>query len=240
MKKLFLYCAWLIISILGFNCLFYAQNKVGKSPKDVIQNQTPKRTPDFADRMQNPLFVNQIASAMWTLTHDYSDYKRSDEVMKTVLKYLQAFEKNNKGESKDLDQLGGEKALKDKLANWLTDEDQSIRAFSAVMLGVSGDKSYAPKLANLLQERKYKESDLIHYDRGRAAMALGMVDAKEYTQNLVDLLKSSNEFDRAGSAIGLGYLKAKDQADMVKKLLKDKDENVRQAAEGSLKLMGVN
>ncbi len=240
MEKLLICWAWLIISIFGFNCLSCAQNKVEENQKDSTPNQTSPKTNDFADRMQNPLFVNQITSAMWTLTHDYSDHKRSQDVMKTVLSYLEAFEKNKKGDSKDLESLGGEKALKDKLADWLNDEDQAIRAFSAVMLGVSGDKSYAPQLGKLLQERKYKERDLLHYDRGRAAMALGMLEAKEYTQNLVDLLKSENEFDKVGAAYGLGYMKAKDKSSVIEELLKDEDKMVRQAAKDSLKLMGVN
>lgn len=237
MKKTFTYCACLIITLLGFGGLSFAQNKVRESAKPAAQVENSKKAPDFAGRMQNPLFANQVAGAMWTLTHDYSDYQRSKEVMKTLLDYFQAFDKSKKGDSKDFDRLGGEKAFKDQLAKWLTEEDQSIRAFAAVMLGVSGDKSYAPQLANLLQDGKYKESDLNIYDRGRAAIALGMLEAKEYTQNLVDLLKSKNEFDRTGAVIGLGFLKAKDQSGAVRQLLKDKDKNVRQAAKESLEIM---
>lgn len=236
MKKLF-GCVWLLITLTIFSCLSCAQNTSVENQKDATKNQTIRESNEFLVRLNNPRFRNYFASATWTLTHDYSDSKRVDEVLKTVQNYFAAFEKNEKGERADYDRLGGVKAFKDQLAVWLNDEDQAIRAFSAVLLGISGDKTYAPQLANLLKERKDKEGDSIRYDRSRAAMALGMIGAVEYKQNLVELLKSANESDRTGAALGLGFLKAKDEIDNVKKLLKDKDENVRQAAEEALKLM---
>jgi HEAT repeat protein len=161
-----------------------------------------------------------------------------EEVLKTVQTYFEAIEKYEKGDRSALNQVGGIEAFKDKLSGWLSDDDQSIRAFAAVLLGIMRDKTYAPRLATLLKQRELTDAHL-HYDTGRAAMALGLLGAKEYTPNLVDLLNSSNGFDRAGAAYGLGWLGAKDQAAAVARLLNDKDENVRLAAIESLEMMGA-
>lgn len=236
MKKIFSHLLSLLIVLVGLNSIYYSQSKT----TETNQNQIACEPNDFFLRLSNPQFANQMMSAMWTLSHDYSDFKRMEQVLNTSQKYFVAFEKNAKGDCSELKQLGGIKAFKDQLVIWLNDDDQSTRAYSAVMLGISGDKSYSHQLASLLKKRKYKEKDLIQYDRGRAAMALGMIGATEYKQNLVELLKSINEFDRVGAVIGLGYLKAKDQIPVIKKLLKDKDENVRQAVQEVLKLLGTS
>jgi len=78
---------------------------------------------------------------------------------------------------------------------WLKDNDQAIRAFAATMLGISGDQSYSPLLAKLLVRKEQNADDLI-YDRGRAALALGLLQAKEYGKDLVTMLSSANEYDR--------------------------------------------
>jgi hypothetical protein len=213
------------------------------SKHQVIPQQSPPEqsqdVDEFLRRLKDEKLKNLLDGALWTVTHDYSEYKHMEEVLKTVQSYFEAIGKYEKGDRSSLDQLGGIKAFKDKLAGWLNDDDQAIRAFAAVLLGVSGDKAYAPQLANLLKERKYQDDDLLYYDRGRTAMALGLVGANEYTSNLVNLLNSSNEYDRSGAAYGLGFLGAKDQAKAVAKLLNDKDEGVREAAKESLEMMGA-
>jgi HEAT repeat protein len=107
------------------------------------------------------------------------------------------------------------------------------------MLGICGDRAYATQLGNLLKHTEYSSNDLLQYDRGRAAMALGLVGATEFTSALTALLRESNEYDRTGAAYGLGFLKAKDQAGAIAKLLDDEDENVREAAKESLEMMGA-
>lgn len=233
MKSLFT-LALLLNSLTFADCAAAEEFRSGN-----FQESPSQDVDEFLNRWKDQIHRNLFESATWTLTHDYSELVHMQEVLKTVQAYFEALVKYEKGDRSSLDQMGGVKAFKDKLSGWLNDDDQAIRSFAAVMLGISGDRSYAPQLATLLKERKYKDDDLIHYDRGRAAMALGLVGAREYLPNLVTLLKSSNEYDRAGAAYGLGFLKAKDQARAVATLVNDEDESVREAARESLEMMGA-
>lgn len=199
-----------------------------------------KDAADFLNRLKQERLRNLFQGATWTLTHDYREIKRVDEVMNYVQKFLEALVAYEKGNSAPLSQLGGVKSLKDRLAEWLLDSEQSVRAYAAVMLGICGDRAYAKQLANLLKPRKSNRNELIQYDRGRAATALGLVGAKEYTNTLVALLTSKNEYDRVGAAYGLGFLNAKAHAPAIAKLLNDKDEVVREVAKESLEMMGAN
>lgn len=212
---------------------------VAKSQSVSTNSKQSPEIDEFIKRFAVQEHRNLFDGALWTITHDYSDFKHMQEVLKTFQSYFEALGKYEKGDSSAIEKMGGIKAFKNKLAEWLNDDEQAIRAFAAVILGISGDKSFAPQLAELLKERKIKEGDLIRYDRGRAAMSLGLVGAKEYTSNLVKLLESSEENDRAGAAYGLGFLKAKEQAKAVANLLDDEEENVREAAIESLKMMGA-
>ena len=71
----------------------------------------------------------------------------------------------------------------------------------------------------------------------RAATALGMISAKQYTAKLAAMLNDPNEFDRGGAALGLGYIKAKKYQLAIGRLLYDKNESVRTAAEAALNIM---
>ena len=162
-----------------------------------------------------------------------------EEVLNTLQRYLSALEKYEQGDTSTLKQIGEIKQLKDQLAIWLDDSDQAIRAFAATMLGISADQTYAPQLAKLLV-RKDQKSDLLIYDRGAAARALGLLQAKEYGKALVTLLSSTNEYDRGGAVQGLGWMGDKEYAKAVAQLLDDKDENIREAAKQALEMMGAS
>lgn len=205
----------------------------------VIQAVEMKDAADFLNRLKQERHINLVQGATWTLIHDYRDYKRVEEVMSFVQKFLQALDEYAKGNAAPLSQLGGLKPFKDQLAELLTDNEQCVRAYAAVMLGICGDRAYTKQLANVLKPRKLRQDELIEYDRGRAAMALGMVGATEYTNTLVRLLRSKNEYDRVGAAYGLGFLKAKAHAPAIAKLLDDEDEAVREVAKESLEMMGA-
>jgi HEAT repeat protein len=205
----------------------------------VIQAVEMKDAADFLNRLKQQQHINLVQGATWTLVHDYREYKRVEEVMNFVQKFLQALDAYAKGDPAPLSQLGGLKPFKDQLAEWLTDNEQCVRAYAAVMLGICGDRAYTKQLANLLKPRKYNANDLLEYDRGRAAMALGLVGATEYTNTLVRLLRSKNEYDRVGAAYGLGFFKAKAHAPAIARLLEDEDEAVREVAKESLEMMGA-
>jgi HEAT repeat protein len=205
----------------------------------ICQDPLAKEVSEYLARYKEQRIQNLVEGATWTLIHDYSEHKHMEEVLKQVQNFFEALAAYEKGDSSALSQFGGVKGFKEKLAHWLDDDDQAIRAYSVVMLGIFGDHEYADELAGLLKPRKYKSNDLIHYDRGRAAMALGLVGAKEYTAKLANLLKSSNQYDRSGAAYGLAFLGAKDQARAIAKLIDDGNEGVREASRESLEMLGA-
>jgi HEAT repeat protein len=98
------------------------------------------------------------------------------------------------------------------------------------MLGIAGDRSYAPAVAKLL-DKKDPPVDLGKFQppissRGRAAMVLSLMGAREYVPRFVVMLKSSNHYDRSGAVMALGKLRAKDHAKDVASLLNRKEPQV--------------
>src|SRR5215475_14246846 len=185
-----------------------------------------QQTDEFIKRLKDERALGLMESATWTLIHDYSNKSRIDEVLDTMKSYFEAIEKYERGDRSSLEQMGGVKAFKDKMAALLAEDDQAVRSFAAIMLGVSGDRRYAPQIAKLLKEIN-QEDKFGRYDRGRAAIALGLLVAKEYTSDLAVLLRSDNHYDRSGAAQGIGLMGAKDQAKAVALLLDDDNEDVR-------------
>lgn len=213
--------------------------------KSVVKRQTPppaaaqkKELDRLVGRLKVKEHVNLLQGAMWTVTHDYADSRRTDEVLNEFVNFLTAVGEYEKGNPAAVEKIGGLPAFREKLIIWLADEDQSIRAFAAIVAGIVGDRSLAPNIAALLVERKLPEHDF-QYDRSRAAIAIGLLGAKEYAPRLAELLTSRNEQDRTGAAYGLGFLAAKEYAEKIARLLKDDEENVREAAREALKMIGA-
>jgi HEAT repeat protein len=198
------------------------QNIPQTSSKSTEQKQSPEII-SFLERFKKPEHLNLLQSALWTVTHDYTDRKHMQKVLEIFQNYIEAIGKYEAGDPVPLEKIGGVKALKEQLAIWLKDEDQAIRAFAAVIIGISGDKSYAPQLANLLKKEDHKDHPLSIYDRSRAATALGMIGAKKYMSDVVPLLKSKNQYDRAGAITALEYFGAKEYSKEIADLLINKD-----------------
>lgn len=203
----------------------------------------PSPTPDEADevvaffrRFGKPEHMNLLQGAMWTLTHDYKEKDNPEKVLDVVVQYQQAVEKWVGGDKAPLTELGGLKAYKEKIAAWLGWEDQSVRAFGALMLGIAGDDSYAPLLAEKMGEKC--EDEYGCYDRARFAMALGMLNAVGYKPDVLKMLESRHDSDRAGAIWSLMLMKATDAAEKIASLQTDKDEGVREAAVEALKELG--
>lgn len=184
---------------------------------------TSDETALLTERLRKPEHLSLFQSAMWTLTHDYGDKKHVDEVLKTAMSFFEAFAKHGAGDSKPLVDLGGVKGFKGMLSEWLNDGDQAVRAFSAVLMGISGDKAFAPQLHKFLLERKGGEDELMVYDRGRALVALGLLGSKEYTPDIRRMLQSKNEYDRSGAITALGSFAAKEYAGEIAALLSKAD-----------------
>ena len=186
---------------------------------------------EFLARWKDKRIGKLVGGAFWTASHDYTDRKHMKEVERFV-KAIAEFDKDN---GAMLAELGGMKAFKERLSVMLN-ENEPTRALAATLLGVCGDKAYADKIATLLRPRK-SERDMPRYDRGRAATALGLLGAKQYTLDLVKLLKSPNGFDRSGAAFALGALGATEHRSKVAALLNDSEEGVRIVAKDSLEMM---
>jgi HEAT repeat protein len=189
-------------------------------------------TDEFLARWKDERNSKLALGAMWTASHSDVGPDRWEAAFQPAYLFMEAIEK---GDRASLDPKGI-KAFKDRLSGMLKDDDQAIRAFAALLLGVCGDKSYANQVAVLLRPRR-ATGDFPVYDRGRAAMALGLLGAKEHTLELVSLLKSPNSFDRSGAAFGLGAMRATEHMADVARLLEDADENVRTNAQEGLAMM---
>jgi HEAT repeat protein len=198
-----------------------------------------QKTDEFIRRLKDEKLADILTGSLWTLTHDYNDYKHMEEVLLASQRNLEALEKYERGDSSSLKQLGGVKQFKGQLAIWLDDRDQAVRAFAATLLGVSGDKAYAPQLAKLLVRRK-GDSDWQIYDRGSAARALGLFQAKEFGKDLVNMLSSSNKNDRLGALHGLAWMGDKEHAQAVAKLQDHDNEGIRETARQALIMLGAS
>ncbi len=179
----------------------------------------PNEIEFFVARFKQLEHLNVLQGAMWTVTHDYADFKKMSEKLKTFQTVFEAVGQYESGDPKPLAQVGGVKAFKETLSVWLRDDDQAIRSFAAVLIGISGDKAFAPQLATLIKEREGGDDEMMVYDRGRAAFAIGLLGAAEYTPLLVAQLESKNQYDRSGAMSALARFNATEYAPRIAKLL---------------------
>lgn len=187
-------------------------------------------------RLGDPIHMNLLQAAMWTLTHDYKDKETPDMILEKMMQYQAAMESWAQGDRKPLEKLGGIAGYKEYLANLLDSDDVSVRAFGAIMIGIAGDKKQAPLLVKKLEAPC--DDEFRCYDRNRYAIALGLLDADDHKQVLVGMLDSDIAWDRSGAVTGIGLMKAEDAADKIAPLQNDKDEGVREAAVEMLRHMG--
>jgi HEAT repeat protein len=188
--------------------------------------------PEFLARWSDQRNRKLVQGALWTASHSGDVDAKTGAVLESVHRHAEAI---SNGDRSALEP-GAIKAFKQRLSGLLEDEHQGMRALAAVLLGVCGDKSYARRIAVLLGPGPVT-GDLPRFDRGRAAIALGLLGAQEYTLDIAALLKSSNSLDRSGAAFGLGALRAREHEKSVAQLLNDAEEHVREAAQESLAMM---
>lgn len=119
-----------------------------------------------------------------------------------------------------LKSFDGPAGFKNQLLKLMKSDDDAVAAFAVGLLAVIGDLNYASQIADLLGKKGDRTSDDHPVTiRGRAATALGLLGARQYTERIVPLLWSKNDYDRSGAAMALGYLKATEHAEEVVDLL---------------------
>ena len=172
----------------------------------------------------NQKCIGRLSSEMWTLTHAYESKKEADEVLDYFMNFFKAIASDD---SKQIAQLKRAKGFKDSFSKFLDSKDEAVRSFSLLMLGCAGDKSYAPKIAKLVNERDRSFNDRFAgkptFARGRAAQALGALQASEYKQDIAKLLKSQNDSDRSGAISALAEMKALEFTSEIVALMTNKD-----------------
>jgi hypothetical protein len=159
---------------------------------------------------------------MWTLTHAGESKKEVEEVIRLLTILSRSFAKQDPALLKD---VGGVRGFKDRMAALLNSKDNVVAGFAATMLGISGDPRYSPAVAKLLDKKDPPEDDEEGHaeviSRGRAAVALSLLGAREYVPRLVVMLGSRSCYDRSGAAIALGQLGAREHAKEVAAVLSD-------------------
>jgi len=173
----------------------------------------------LALRFQNPRSINLITSEMWALTHAGRLKDEVDESIELLVTFLDKASKN--------EDAGSAKEFKSKMAAFLNSKDDIVAGFAATVLGISGDLSYARRIAKLLdKEEPPNDQAKPITSRSRAAVALSLMGAREYVPKLVLMLKSRNNYDRMGAAVALGQFQAKEHANEVASLLRSENRGL--------------
>ena len=149
------------------------------------------------------------------------------------------------------------KEFKNRIAAYLNSNNDDEAEFAATLLGIAGDLSFAPQIAqrlekqasaafplSLMSAKEYvprvalmlkNEND---FDRVWALKALGEFEAKEYAKDVAELL--DNETLRTDALLTLGIMRAKEYQQQVARYLRDGDEDVRECAAITLVLMDAD
>jgi HEAT repeat protein len=178
----------------------------------------PDEVASIAKRFGEPRHIEILQGALWTAGHDYKDFKHTSDIQRSFIAYLEAIQSYLQGDRKPLELLGGIKSYKATLISWLNDSDPSVRAFSATIIGITGDEAMAGPLVELMKRPGNAEDERL-YDKGSAAIALGLLGAQGYKTDLAEVLKSKNAYSRNGAITALGMLGAKEYEKQIVSLM---------------------
>lgn len=165
---------------------------------------------ELIKRFQAPGTFNLLTGQMWALTHG-GDSKKTEEILNLL---------------SVLDTTSGRRPAittreyKNRIAAFLESDDDLVAGFAATLLAITGDLSFAPQIAKLLDT---KDPERVVHDitsRGSAAFALSLLEARDYIPKVALLLKSKNDYDRAGAARALARFRATEYAKDIAELLK--------------------
>lgn len=181
-----------------------------------------------------------LSAQMWTLAHAAAEAEKN--------KAIAVFGLDEGGQlsiKTMIERAGGIEEYRKKVTLLLANNDEFVRGFAAVWLGILGQRESVADLMKLLRsnlpvQRPSSEGN----DRGRAAMGLGLLGAQDHAPDLAAQLKSPNSHLRAGAALGLGYMKAVKFAPDVAETIKRRDNQIGEdqaliAALGALAEMGA-
>lgn len=214
--------AFVVLSImLAASGVVDAGQQTSKSA--VVSEQPAAERKDWdALKQRFTKYSNYLSGNLWSLIHTYESQAEMERSLQLFESIAQAVASDDPATMKKFD---GPNGFKSQLLQFMNSKDDTVSGFAAIVLAIIGDMNNAPQIAALLtrninlQADKYPPITV----RGRAAVALSLLGAKEYTEQIVPLLRSQNDYDRSGAAMALGYLKATEHARDVVKLLLSKD-----------------
>lgn len=136
---------------------------------------------------------------------------------------------------------GGWKKYKAEVASLLNSKDAVVRGFAAAWLADLGDRRYGEDLFALLKSDSTptKNNPFPGYDRQEAAIALGILGARDHAKDLAGYLKLRSSEIRAAAVLGLGYMHAQEYQADIACLLDDDNPGVAAAAISALAEMGA-
>ena len=137
-----------------------------------------KELEDIRERFRHERNYELPMGSCWTVAH-CADPKEVEKEMPTL--DLLGLETE---EALQFEGVTDANVLKRKMAGLMKSRDVVIRGFGAIIMGVIGDQAYATDVAELLREKpfwaKYRSDEfLVNSDRSCAAVALGVMGAKE-------------------------------------------------------------
>jgi len=188
------------------------------------QGKLAERDPElrhFLERLGS--YQNRLSSEMWTLVHAYDSKEEVDRVLNYFIDFLKAVDSDD--ETK-YEKLGGLKGFKEQFSKFLDSKDEAVKSFALFVAGVSGDKTFVPKIVKFVNERDPsfydRFTDRTVFYRGRAAIALGRLPAPEFKPDIAKLLESKNESDRSGAIYALADLHGIEYSGQIVGILTDK------------------
>ena len=225
-------------------CLVLAASLVAAqdAPKPAAPTAQEKQEMDaLLARFQNERTQPLFDAAGWTVLH-----VASDDAQKRAEPLFGALQEYGKENPAPVLALGGAKGLVKGLRNLLADPDPVMRGFAAILLAVIDDRESKTEIAKLLKPRpavtvqdEVADALVRQFDRGRAAIALGLMGAGEYAKEISLLLASDDPVVRSGAALGLGYMNDKTHVKEIAALLKDESDEVQMCAERALAMLNA-
>jgi HEAT repeat protein len=161
-----------------------------------------------------------LSSSMWSLVHGYRSKEELDKTMNLFQKMLNAMAKDNPAQ---LRSIGGVQGFLNRFLGIMRSQrDDVVAGFAAKVLAVFGGPRYALDIAAILKGRDKSWTESVYPEptvRGQAAIALSMLEATQYKEDIAALLQSMNDYDRSGAAHALATLKATEYAGEIAGLL---------------------